>query len=915
MNPVEIEEAVSRISSKSYDADNFPFDFLEAFGRKSTTIKKLKSGVSNKSDIGGVLQRNHIHIATCIKGEIDEKLEILKQSKETIKSKAKFILATDGEDLISEDLNSGEILSCSFKDITNHFGFFLPLAGIETTKNLRESSFDIRATSRLYKLYIELLNTNPEWGDQEKKQDMNHFMTRLIFCFFAEDTDIFGYKISFTKTIEEMTTKDSSNTHNIIERIFQVMNIPFDKREQLNLPSWANRFPYVNGGLFTDNVKTPKFSKIARSYLINIGNLDWKKINPDIFGSMIQAVVDEDERRFLGMHYTSVPNILKLLNPLFLDELKGQLESSKNNQKKLLNLRKRISKIRVFDPACGSGNFLVIAYKEMRKIENDINNFRNEIGRKSEIPLTNFRGIEARNFSSEIARLALIIAEYQCNVNYLGQKEALDEFLPLESKNWITCGNALRLNWDKLCPPSGKSSNFNSYELLTSSTNQSEIEFVNEGGEVFICGNPPYLGSQWQTSEQKEDLKIVFGSLTKNFKSLDYVSGWFLLASNFLKNNNNSSAAFVSTNSICQGRQVGTLWRLIENNNSKIFFAHQSFKWSNLATHKATVYVVIIGLSKNSRKKCSLYFQDEDKITKIKKCENINAYLISGPNVIVDSRSKPFDQLPLISFGNMPNDGQNLLLNVSDSLKAINEFDVDKKYIKRYFGSEEFINAKERRCIWISDYEYKEAKKNQWLNARFKLVEEKRIKSDRRTSKDLAKKPYKFGEVRQKAINRVIIVPSVSSKNRDYLPVGYLSAECIVSNLAFVIDDPPLWTLAIIASKIHMVWISTVCGRLGTGFRYSNTLGWNTFPIPYLTDKNKHDLTSSAEDILIARETHFPKSIAELYGSEQMPTNLRNAHQNNDEILERIFIGRCFRNNSERIEKLFDLYSKKIKEI
>ena len=302
-------------------------------------------------------------------------------------------------------------------------------------------------------------------------------------------------------------------------------------------------------------------------------------------------------------------------------------------------------------------------------------------------------------------------------------------------------------------------------------------------------------------------------------------------------------------------------------------------------------------------------------MTVIKKCENINPYLISGPNIIVEPQSKPLNQLPLMSFGNMPNDGGNLLLNISDTLKAINEFDVNKKFIKRFLGSEEFINGKERRCIWISDDEYEEAKDNEWLNSRFNLVEEKRLKSDRETSKELAKKPYRFGEVRQKGINNAIIVPRVSSENRDYLPVGYLSAQSIVSDAAFVIDDAPLWSLAIIASKLHLVWIATVCGRIKTDFRYSNTLGWNTFPIPYLTDKNKMDLTSSAEDILIAREIHFPKSIADLYDSEQMPTNLRNAHQKNDEILERIFIGRCFRNNSERIEKLFDLYCNNTKKI
>ena len=388
-------------------------------------------------------------------GEVTKTLAALKASPATAKAKAKFILATDGADFEAEDLASGETVACAYPDFPDHFGFFLPLAGITTVKQIRESSFDIRATSRLNRLYVELLKDNPEWGTAERRRDMNHFMARLIFCFFAEDTDIFNGTGLFTATIEQMSAKDSSNTHEVIGELFRAMNTKIEDRASAKIPRWADAFPYVNGGLFSGSMDVPRFSEIARSYLLHIGSLDWTKINPDIFGSMIQAVADDEERGALGMHYTSVPNILKVLNPLFLDDLRARLEEAGDNPRMLLNLRKRMSKIRVFDPACGSGNFLVIAYKEMRAIEAEINRRRGEPDRRTEIPLTNFRGIELRDFPAEIARLALIIAEYQCDVLYRGQKEALAEFLPLDAQNWITCGNALRLDWLSICPPTG----------------------------------------------------------------------------------------------------------------------------------------------------------------------------------------------------------------------------------------------------------------------------------------------------------------------------------------------------------------------------------------------------------------------------------------------------------------------------
>nr|WP_300971264.1 DNA methyltransferase [Thiocapsa sp.] len=494
-------------------------------------------------------------------GEVNTTLDALKASPTTARAKAKFVLATDGVDLEAEDLNSGETIACDYPDFPDHFGFFLPLAGITTVKQIRESSFDIKATGRLNRLYVELLKDNPGWGTAERRSDMNHFMARLIFCFFAEDTDIFGGKEIFTSTIEQMSARDSSNTHEIIGELFRAMNIPYRQRAAATVPRWADALPYVNGGLFSESTDVPRFSKIARSYLLHIGKLNWQKINPDIFGSMIQAVAEDEERGALGMHYTSVPNILKVLNPLFLDELREKLQEAGNNPRKLLNLRNRIARIRVFDPACGSGNFLVIAYKELRAIEAEINRRRGEIGRKSDIPLTNFRGIEIRDFPAEIARLALIIAEYQCDLLYRGQKEALAEFLPLEAMNWITCGNALRLDWLSICPPTGTGVKLQADDLFEPPLDQVEVEFENEGGETYICGNPPYAGKGKKTPQEIDDMEFVFGHLGVKHGYIDYVGCSFMKAAEYGLRRS-SAFAFVTTNSLCQGHQVPLIWPL-----------------------------------------------------------------------------------------------------------------------------------------------------------------------------------------------------------------------------------------------------------------------------------------------------------------------------------------------------------------
>jgi hypothetical protein len=912
MNAVEIEQAVSELAEQPFDAAQFPYAFLMAFGNKDTTIKRLRTGASNKSDFdspwGGVLQTNNIHLATCAPGDIAATLIALRNSPATTRAKAKFILATDGIDLEAEDITTGETIACRYTDFPDHFGFFLPLAGISTVKQIRESAFDIRATSRLNRLYVELIKDNPDWGSADKRHDMNHFMARLIFCFFAEDTDIFVSDNLFTATIDQMANRDGSNTHEVIGEIFRAMNTAIPKRAEAKLPRWADAFPYVNGGLFSGSTEVPRFSKIAQRYLSHIGSLDWTQINPDIFGSMIQAVADEEERSVLGMHYTSVPNILKVLNPLFLDDLRAELEAAGDNARKLANLRARMAKIRVFDPACGSGNFLVIAYKEMRSIEYEINKRRGEPLRRTDIPLTNYRGIELRDFSAEIARLALIIAEYQCDVTYRGQKEALAEFLPLDAQNWITCGNALRLDWLSVCPPTGTGVKFQADDLFMSPLDQAQIDFANEGGETYICGNPPYKGSQTQSNEQKEDLASVFGPHGVASRQIDYVGGWFMKAADYSKHTS-AETAFVSTNSICQGRIVPIIWPKILATGNFIRFAHTSFKWANLASHNAGVTVVIVGLSRSASSTRQLFSVSSAGETVVRTADNITPYLTLGDDVIVSSRQKSIAGLSDMSFGNMPVDGGNLLLSASEVGNLALAPDVHEKLVRRIYGSAEFIRGIARYCLWIKDDQLELAMKIDSIRDRVENVRIVRKSSKDAGTRAMAARSHQFREMHQ-AQRHTIILPSVSSEGREYFPVGLLDGNCAVTNLAFALYDAPLWNMALIASRLHLVWIATVCGKMKTDFRYSNTLGWNTFPVPKLTEKNRADLTAAAEGILLAREAHFPATIADLYDPEKMPEGLRAAHDHNDEVLERIYIGRRFRNDTERLEKLFEMYTK-----
>lgn len=917
MNAVEIEAAVSDLAAEPFQADEFPFQFLAAFDKKETQLKRLRKGDSNKSDVQvgerrGVLLQSNIHMAVCPVGETRATLERLKASPQTAKAKAKFVLATDGELLESEFLDTGEAIASEYPRFAEHIGFFLPLAGISTVREIKDNPIDVRATGRLNKLYVELLRQNPEWGTDAGRHRMDHFMARLIFCFFAEDTDIFpGGHGLFTSSVQQFTESDGANTHAVLETLFRAMNTAPELRDAARLPGYAVRFPYVNGGLFSDAPQAPIFTRIARSYLLQAGDLDWKHINPDIFGSMIQAVADDAERGALGMHYTSVPNILKVLNPLFLDELREKLAAAEGNRRALRALRTRLSRIRVFDPACGSGNFLVIAYKELRCLESKIDTLLAALGDvrpvRSVLSLRNFRGIEIRDFAVEIARLALVIAEYQANVLYLGEQQARLVFLPLSSENWITCGNALRLDWLTVCPPEGGAVVRRSDDLFQDELEQTGIDFENEGGETYICGNPPYLGFTWQSANQKQEIRALLpGKSSAGF--LDYVSGWFIKAAQY-NSVSPCTAAFVTTNSICQGQSVPILWPVLRKLGVVIRFGHTSMKWSNLASNKAGVTVAIVAIGRIQRQLARLYSMDADGSVEVREGESLTPYLTFGDWVTVTKAGCPISKIGTMEFGNKPSDGGNLLLDLSD----VNSLHLTAKqqcrFIRRIYGSENFINGSIRFCIWINDEDLPEALTIAPIKSRIEAVKTLRLVSPDKGAQALAKRAHQLKLMRI-GQTTTIVVPSVSSERREYLPAGLVDRMATLTNLAFGLYDAPLWNMAIVASKLHLVWIATVCGKLKTDYRYSNTLGWNTFPVPTLTEDDKADLTRCAEEILLAREAHFPATIADLYDPEAMPDNLRAAHDRNDETLERIYIGRRFRNNTERLETLFAMYAK-----
>lgn len=913
MNAVEIEEAVFELARQPFDAEEFPYALLRAFGRKDVELKRLRK--NNTSDLAqGVLRRDSIHIAVAAPGEAGVALKALRGSPKSAANRVKFLVATDGEEVQAEETATGDFRSFRLAELDRNFGFFLPLAGISAVRQIKDNPIDVRAVGRLNKLYLELLRENPEWEEEAKRPELNRLMARLVFCFFAEDTGIFLGESLFTGTVRQFSEDRSgvTNTDQVLAQLFLAMATPTQHdgkpdpryRQAAGVKGYADALPYVNGGLFSDAGEVPRFTRAARNYLLHAGELDWKEINPDIFGSMIQAVADDAERGSLGMHYTSVPNILKVLNPLFLDDLNEASAEAGDSVRKLRALRRRIGRIRVFDPACGSGNFLVIAYRQMRNIEHEIVK-RTGDDPKSVIPLTNFYGIEIKGFAAEIARLALLIAEFQADARLISQQAARSMVLPLHRTGQICEGNALRENWLEICPPGMPL--MEEWDLGGPTgrlaLDEGSVGAENHFAETYICGNPPYKGSQDQTRTQKEDLAIAAAGRLKSTKSADYVAGWFLKASDFIRAQP-AKSAFVTTNSVNQGRQVSLYWPAILKSDVEIFFAEPSFRWSNLAAKNAAVTVSVVGLGRVGSSDKRVF--DNGLETK---CRLIGPYLVPNVAVVVEPRARPLSKLGEMEFGSMPNDDGGLIFSPDEHARLVEQAPGLKPILRPFIGSRDSIHGTRRFCLWMDGRPLADLEALPEIQNRLKRVAAHRQNSDRESTKALAETPHLFAERRHRE-QPTMLIARHSAESRPYLPVVIVPPDVIVADSAISLPNFQLSELSIYSSRMHTAWIATVCGKIKTDFRYSNTLGWNTFPVPTLTAQDRSELTRCAEDILLAREAHFPATIADLYDPESMPDNLRHAHDQNDETLERIYIGRRFRNDTERLEHLFALYTK-----
>jgi hypothetical protein len=899
MNIAQIENNLQQLI-KSFKKDTFIYDLLLAYDTPKSTITRLQKGGLNLSKIEGeIAWKKKLFFKSAFDEYPQTLFDLVRKNDRANKHSPRFIIVTDYKTLLAFDTKTQDTLDIPILEISKHFDFFLPWAGMEKAQHQTENPADVKAAERMAKLYDEIKKDNPT-KTQEQVHNLNVFLSRLLFCFFAEDTDIFT-KGQFTTGISSHTQQDGSDLHDYLDKLFVVMNTDYPKRK--NLADYLEKFPYVNGGLFSKPHTAPIFTRRSRQVVIESGELDWSEINPDIFGSMIQAVISPEHRGGLGMHYTSVPNIMKVIEPLFLTELYEEFEASKYDPRRLNKLLERIGKIKIFDPACGSGNFLIIAYKELRlleikilqqlqtlqKVATGFEPHQLELIPKAQltlaasyqttmftrIELENFYGIELDDFAHEVAILSLWLAQHQMNMKF---KEAFgtgNPTLPLREGGHITHGNATRIDWEKVCPKK-------------------------IGDEIYILGNPPYLGSRKQEEHQKDDLKYLFGS---DYKSLDYIAAWFYKGGNFIKGTK-SKCAFVTTNSICQGEQVSITWPRILNENVNIDFAYKDFKWSNNAKYNAGVTVLIIGLAGLQQSKKYIYHENLRK-----EVSEINPYIVEGKILYIHTKQSPLSAFPEMNFGNMPADGGKLLFTPEEKNDFVAKEPKSEKYFCKLISADEFINGKERWCLWLEGVSKEQLNSMPLVSNRVKELYKIRIESSR---PQLAEIPHLFAQITQPKEKDYILIPRHSSENREYIPIGYFSSENIAHDSCLIIPTKEIYLFGIFTSKIHMAWVHAICGRLETRYRYSKDVVYNNFPFPEINEEQKQELERNAYSVLAEREKHSEKTLAQLYDIEKMPDDLRVAHHQLDLAVERCYRSKPFANDEERLEFLFKLYEQMI---
>jgi hypothetical protein len=882
VNISKIEENIREVVS-NFSPDTFIYDLLGAFGKPKALIARLQKGSLNLSKIADeIIWKKNLYFKKVKKDDLYLTLDQVSQNGRILRHNPRFLIVSDYQSLLALDTTTADKLDILIEELPENLDFFLPLSGIEKTPIHKENEADVKAAERMAKIYEEICKRNPNMEPKQKDaMALNVFLSRLLFCFFAESTEIFMNN-QFIETINGRTQEDGSDLQEFFDDLFSALNRK--KSEKSDCPKWVRDFPYVNGGLFKDWFKIPKFTQRLRKMIIDSGRLDWSSINPDIFGSMIQSVIDPDQRSCLGMHYTSVTNIMKVIRPLFLDDLDRELEKSRNHKRKLEELYDRLGKIKVFDPACGSGNFLIIAYKELRRFEIQLLKYLELLGKHptflSQVQLSQFYGVEIDEFACEIAKLSLWLAEHQMNIAFKKIFGESAPSLPLKEGGRIVCGNATRLDWEKICPK-------------------------NQHAEIYLISNPPYVGARMQTSEQKEDVSFAFQSRLTKPKKIDYVTCWFLKASDYIRDFS-AKYAFVSTNSICQGEQAPLLTSTVLQNDLEIYFAHQSFKWTNNARGKAGVTCVIIGIRNISSCEKHLYNESAKKTVK-----NINPYLEEGDNKCVLRRSIPLSNLPKMDYGNMAIDGGHLILSAEEKTNLIRNEPRAKRMIKSIIGAQEFIKDIRRWCLWIEDRDLNSANEIGFIKNRIRQVKAFRLSSSDKGTHYLASKPHQFREMKT-GRSCSILIPTVTSETRKYIPIGFLTNKEVIIAPNQVIYDPEPYIFGVLSSRMHMTWVFAFAGRLETRIRYSSELCYNTFPLPDLSKEQKEIIKTHVLNVLFEREKHSEKTIAERYHPKKMPVGLREAHQNLDAAVERCYRSKPFKSNEERLEHLFKLYEEMI---